>query len=206
MCSYPMAVETLLPKTAVESSSWGNCYYSRFRQARPQIAKVAQIRCNSKCSTPWTIAIILFVLTQPVKKSKQTAKNLRKQNRNFKNIFLKMEEDFNSIFDEHQETNDETNICMKRNRVILHFDIDCFYAQVEMIKDPSLASKPLGIQQKNIVVTCNYIAREKGVGKCTWIPDAKKACPELVLVNGEDLADYRRWSQQIFDLIYRNTG
>jgi nucleotidyltransferase/DNA polymerase involved in DNA repair len=117
-----------------------------------------------------------------------------------------MEEDFNSVFDENQETNDETNICLKRNRVILHFDIDCFYAQVEMIKDPSLASKPLGIQQKNIVVTCNYIAREKGVGKCTWIPDAKKACPELVLVNGEDLADYRRWSQQIFDLIYRNTG
>merc|ERR1712051_700132 len=121
-------------------------------------------------------------------------------------FFSKMEEDFNSIFDENQETNNETNICLKRNRVILHFDIDCFYAQVEMIKDPSLASKPLGIQQKNIVVTCNYIAREKGVGKCTWIPDAKKACPELVLVNGEDLADYRRWSQQIFDLIYRNTG
>ena len=117
-----------------------------------------------------------------------------------------MEEDFNSIFDESQETNHETNACLKRNRVILHFDIDCFYAQVEMIKDPSLASKPLGIQQKNIVVTCNYIAREKGVGKCTWIPDAMKACPELVLVNGEDLADYRRWSQQIFDLIYRNTG
>ena len=116
-----------------------------------------------------------------------------------------MEEDLNSIFDENQETNDETNTCLNRNRVILHFDIDCFYAQVEMIKDPSLASKPLGIQQKNIVVTCNYIAREKGVGKCTWIPDAMKACPELVLVNGEDLADYRRWSQQIFDLIYRNT-
>ena len=77
-----------------------------------------------------------------------------------------MEEDFNSVFDENQETNYETNTCLNRNRVILHFDIDCFYAQVEMIKDPSLASKPLGIQQKNIVVTCNYIAREKGAD-CT---------------------------------------
>ena len=150
----------------------------------------------------YTVATILSTLTQPIEKSKQTAKNLCKS----KNIFSKMEEDLNSIFDENQETNDETNTCLTRNRVILHFDIDCFYAQVEMIKDPSLASKPLGIQQKNIVVTCNYIAREKGVGKCTWIPDAMKACPELVLVNGEDLADYRRWSQQIFDLIYRNTG
>ena len=41
-----------------------------------------------------------------------------------------MEEDLNSIFDENQETNDETNTCLNRNRVILHFDIDCFYAQV----------------------------------------------------------------------------
>ena len=76
----------------------------------------------------------------------------------------------------------------------------------EMIKDSSLASKHLWIQQKNIIVTCNYIAREKGVGKCTWIPDAMKACPELVLVNCEDLADFCWWSLQIFDLIYRNTG
>ena len=75
-----------------------------------------------------------------------------------------------------------------------------------MIQDPSLASKHLGIQQKNIIVTRNYIARENGVGKCTWIPDAMKACPELVLVNYEDLADFRWWSLQIFYLIYRNTG
>ena len=79
-----------------------------------------------------------------------------------------MEEDFNFVFDEYQVPNNtystkyESNLCLKRSRVILHFDIDCFYAQVEMIKDPSLSSKPLGIKQKNIVVTCNYIAREKG--------------------------------------------
>ena len=116
-----------------------------------------------------------------------------------------MEEDFTTVFDEKQDITGDAKSCQNRSRVILHFDIDCFYAQVEMIKDPSLKAKPLGIQQKNIVVTCNYLAREKGVGKCSWIPDAMKACPELVLVNGEDLADYRRWSQQIFDLIYRST-
>ncbi len=43
------------------------------------------------------------------------------------------------------------------SRTILHFDIDCFYAQVETLLDPSLADKPVGIQQKNIVVTCNYL-------------------------------------------------
>ena len=58
------------------------------------------------------------------------------------------------------------------SRTILHFDIDCFYAQVEMLRDPSLRDKPLGIQQKNIVVTCNYPARAKGVGKCAYVRDA----------------------------------
>lgn len=87
------------------------------------------------------------------------------------------------------------------SRTILHFDLDCFYAQVETILDPSLVDKPVGVQQKNIVVTCNYLARQKGVTKCCFISDAKKICPELVLVNGEDLAKYRKFSQQVFDII-----
>ena len=111
-----------------------------------------------------------------------------------------MEEDFSLVLNEAVDPKQ----CSSRKRVILHFDIDCFYAQVEMIKDPSLVEKPLGIKQKNIVVTCNYVARSKGVVKCSYITEAMKVCPELVLVNGEDLADYRKSSQQIFDLIYRS--
>lgn len=30
------------------------------------------------------------------------------------------------------------------DRVIIHIDIDCFYAQVEMIRHPELKDKPLG--------------------------------------------------------------
>ena len=47
------------------------------------------------------------------------------------------------------------------SRTILHFDIDCFYAQAETLLDPSLSDKPLGIKQKNIVVTCNYLVRSR---------------------------------------------
>ena len=94
--------------------------------------------------------------------------------------------------------------CFNRKKVILHIDIDCFYAQVEIKKNPILAGKPIGIQQKNIVVTSNYLARKSGVGKCCSIHDALKSCPELVLVNGEDLADYREESQRIFDLLYES--
>ena len=73
-----------------------------------------------------------------------------------------------------------------------------------MLKDPSLAARALGVRQKQIVVTCNYPARARclgarntvvlcrGVGKCMAVREALALCPELVLVCGEDLAEYRR--------------
>ncbi|XP_007557886.1 DNA polymerase iota [Poecilia formosa] len=87
------------------------------------------------------------------------------------------------------------------HRVILHFDLDCFYAQVEMIRNPALRDVPLGIQQKYIIVTCNYVARERGVTKLMSVTDAKEKCPELVLVKGEDLTHYREMSYQVTELL-----
>ncbi|CAH2045927.1 unnamed protein product, partial [Iphiclides podalirius] len=81
---------------------------------------------------------------------------------------------------------------------IIHIDIDCFYAQVEMLRKPELRSQPLGIQQKNIVVTSNYEARKFGIKKCMLVTDAQKVCPSLKLVNGEDLHNYRAASNNIF--------
>lgn len=57
----------------------------------------------------------------------------------------------------------------------------------------------LGIQQKYIIVTCNYVAREHGVAKLMSVMDAVEKCPQLVLVNGEDLTHYREMS-------YKATG
>ena len=83
------------------------------------------------------------------------------------------------------------------SRVIVHVDIDCFYAQVEMNKNPELADVPLGVQQKNIVVTSNYVAREYGIRKCMSVKEARELCPHLVLVRGEDLHDYRQISYKV---------
>ncbi|CAG9827307.1 unnamed protein product [Diabrotica balteata] len=87
------------------------------------------------------------------------------------------------------------------SRTIIHIDIDCFYAQVEMIKNPKLRQVPLGIQQKNIIVTTNYIARSQGVNKCVLVSEALKQCPNMVLVNGEDLHDYRQKSYEVTALL-----
>ncbi|KAK2502371.1 hypothetical protein MC885_006457 [Smutsia gigantea] len=86
-------------------------------------------------------------------------------------------------------------------RVIVHVDLDCFYAQVEMISNPELKGKPLGVQQKYLVVTCNYEARKLGVKKLMNVGDAKEKCPQLVLVNGEDLTRYREMSYKVTELL-----
>uniref|UniRef100_A0A8D0PUB5 DNA polymerase iota n=2 Tax=Sus scrofa TaxID=9823 RepID=A0A8D0PUB5_PIG len=87
------------------------------------------------------------------------------------------------------------------SRVIVHVDLDCFYAQVEMISNPELKGKPLGVQQKYHVVTCNYEARKFGVKKLMKVRDAKEKCPQLVLVNGEDLTRYRETSYKVTELL-----
>ncbi|XP_022202945.2 DNA polymerase iota [Nilaparvata lugens] len=104
-----------------------------------------------------------------------------------------MEEDFESF--------DASNLDSEHSRVVVHLDVDCFYAQVEMLKNPLLTTKPLGIKQKNYVITSNYIAREFGVKKCMTITEAKKVCPELILVNGEDLTPYKHISSLISGIL-----
>ncbi|RPA86240.1 DNA/RNA polymerase [Ascobolus immersus RN42] len=88
-----------------------------------------------------------------------------------------------------------------KERIIIHIDYDCFYASVWENLRPELRTVPLGIQQKSILATCNYIARERGVKKLQLIKDAKAACPDLVIVNGEDLTPFRDASRSIFNFI-----
>ena len=81
----------------------------------------------------------------------------------------------------HGDERDEA-IAPDVGRAILHFDVDCFYAQVEELNNPELRGRPLGVTQKYLVVTCNYAARERGVTKLMSTTDALRACPSLVLV------------------------
>ncbi|KAG7202862.1 hypothetical protein KM043_010012 [Ampulex compressa] len=90
-------------------------------------------------------------------------------------------------------------------KTIIHLDVDCFYAQVEMLRHPELDGKPLGVQQKNIVVTSNYLAREYGIKKCTSVQEALRLCPGLALVNGEDLSNYRHYSSKILEILHQFT-
>jgi DNA polymerase iota len=89
------------------------------------------------------------------------------------------------------------------DRVIVHIDVDAFYAQVEELKQPSLATRPMGVTQKHIVVTCNYPARSRGVTKLMTIKDALNLCPELITINGEDLTPYRAANKALLGVLRR---
>jgi DNA polymerase-4 len=97
----------------------------------------------------------------------------------------------------------------KNGRVILHVDMNSFYASVEMAYDPSLKGKPLAIagdpkQRKGIVVTCSYEARKFGVKTTMPIWEAKKLCPELI-VKPPNFDRYRAVSKAMFDILRQYT-
>ena len=56
-----------------------------------------------------------------------------------------------------------------KRRVIVLLDLDCFYAQVKARHQPAVRGKVMGVTQKYLVVTSNYIARRLGVPKMVGI-------------------------------------
>lgn len=59
----------------------------------------------------------------------------------------------------------------------------------------------MAVQQKQIVVTCNYEARRRGLHKLQLIKDAKRICPDVVIVLGEDLTKFRNASKELYLLV-----
>lgn len=60
---------------------------------------------------------------------------------------------------------------------------------------------PLAVQQKQIIVTCNYEARRKGLYKLQSVKEAKKMCPDVIVVRGEDLTRFRNASKDLYHLL-----
>lgn len=85
------------------------------------------------------------------------------------------------------------------SRKIIHVDLDCFFAQVEMLRDPSLREIPMGVggsDRHGILTTCNYEARKFGCRSGMPIFIAKERCPQIVVIRGS-YPRYREISRTI---------
>lgn len=73
---------------------------------------------------------------------------------------------------------------MEKIPVILHLDLDCFYAQVESIRLNIDQKEPLALQQWGSLLAVNYASRPYKVQRGDSIKVARQKCPEIHLVLG----------------------
>lgn len=86
---------------------------------------------------------------------------------------------------------------------IIHIDMDCFYAAIEIRDRPELADKPVAVggdsHQRGVLCTCNYVARQYGLHSAMPTYQARRLCPDLVVLP-VDFAKYRETSAAIAQL------
>lgn len=89
---------------------------------------------------------------------------------------------------------------MPRGQIIIHVDMDAFYASVEVRDDPSLAGKPLIIgslpTERGVVATCSYEARKFGIHSAMNIKEAYRLCPSGIFMH-PNFDKYRDVSRQL---------
>ncbi|PIV85097.1 MAG: DNA polymerase IV, partial [Nitrospirae bacterium CG17_big_fil_post_rev_8_21_14_2_50_50_9] len=76
-----------------------------------------------------------------------------------------------------------------QERIILHMDMDAFFASVEQQTRPGLRGKPIaviGSGKRTVVTTSSYEARARGVRTGMNIFEARRVCPEILLVVGNN--------------------
>ncbi|CDU07230.1 MULTISPECIES: DNA polymerase IV [Vibrio] len=94
-------------------------------------------------------------------------------------------------------------------RKIIHVDMDCFYAAVEMRDNPAYRNRPLAVggheKQRGVLSTCNYEARKFGVRSAMPTGKALQLCPNLLVVPGR-MSVYVEISKKIREIFSRYTS
>ena len=86
------------------------------------------------------------------------------------------------------------------SHIIVHVDMDAFYAAVETRDNPKLKDIPMAVGSNSMLSTSNYVARKFGVRAAMPGYIAKKLCPNLTIVR-ENFQKYREVSNQVRDII-----
>jgi len=89
------------------------------------------------------------------------------------------------------------------NRLILHIDMDAFFISVEQRDDPLLRGKPAavcGSLSRSVVTSATYEARPYGIRAGMSTQEAKRRCPQLILVEGNH-SKYTETAARIFSVL-----
>src|SRR5438046_9480467 len=95
---------------------------------------------------------------------------------------------------------------MPENRVLLHVDMDAFYAALEIRENPELEGKPVVVgadprkHPRGVVLTASYEARKFGVRSAMSCVQAVRLCPDAVFVPPH-FELYGRVSSEIMELL-----
>lgn len=97
----------------------------------------------------------------------------------------------------------------ERKRVILHSDLNNFFASVEIALNPALAGKPLIVcgdpkERHGIVLAKNEEAKKFGIKTAETVYSALKKCPDLQMV-GSHFHEYKKYSRKVVEIYARYT-
>lgn len=89
-------------------------------------------------------------------------------------------------------------------RKFIHIDMDAFFVSVEIRDNPTLLQLPVAVggqsNQRGVITTCNYIARQFGVHSAMPTHTAKNLCRDLVIIPSR-MQLYRKISKQIEQIL-----
>ena len=96
-----------------------------------------------------------------------------------------------------------------RKRVILHSDLNNFFASVEIALNPELAGKPLIVcgdpkERHGIVLAKNEEAKKFGIKTAETVYSALKKCPDVQMV-GSHFHEYKKYSRKVVEIYARYT-
>ena len=93
-------------------------------------------------------------------------------------------------------------------RIVVHADMDAFFASVEQRNHPEWRGKPVivgaGPHERGVVSTCSYEARKFGVHSAMPSRTAYEKCPHAVFVK-PDMEAYAETSERVFSIFERFT-
>ncbi|MCR4407598.1 MAG: DNA polymerase IV [Anaerolineae bacterium] len=95
-----------------------------------------------------------------------------------------------------------------RPRVIVHLDLDAFFAAVEVLENPNLAGKPVLVggrpEERGVVAAASYPARAFGVHSAMPMSRALVLCPEAIVLPPRHYL-YRAYSRRVMAILHQTS-